>query len=58
MTELVTALGVPAEYAPARTGEVARSCLDISRAAEVLGWAPAVGLQDGVRRTLAALQAA
>ena len=58
VTELVTALGVPAEYAPARTGEVARSCLDISRAAEVLGWAPAVGLQDGVRRTLAALHAA
>ncbi len=58
VAELVTALGVPAEYAPARTGEVSRSCLDVSRAADVLGWRPAVPLADGLQRTLAAVQAA
>ena len=58
VAELVAALGVPAEYAPARTGEVSRSCLDVSRAADVLGWRPAVPLADGLQRTLAAVQAA
>ena len=53
VSELVAALGVTAEYAPARTGEVARSCLDISRAAAVLGWRPEVPLADGLQRTLA-----
>ena len=54
--ELVRALGVQAEHAPARTGEVARCCLDVSRAADVLGWRPAVPLADGLQRTLAAVR--
>jgi UDP-glucose 4-epimerase len=58
VTELVRALGVQAEHAPGRTGEVARSCLDVSRAADVLGWRPAVPLADGLQRTLAAVRAA
>ncbi|EIE49453.1 UDP-glucose 4-epimerase [Salipiger aestuarii] len=34
-------------------GEVASSVLDISRTRAVLGWAPAVGLEEGLRRTVA-----
>lgn len=40
------------EYAPARPGEVARSCLDARRAESVLGWVPKVDLVEGVRRTV------
>ncbi len=43
--------------APARLGELARSCLDISRARELLDWAPAVEFRDGLRLTLAANRA-
>jgi UDP-glucose 4-epimerase len=53
--ELVEAIGVEADFAPARTGEVARSCLDVSRAAELLGWRAEVALSDGLERTLAAV---
>jgi UDP-glucose 4-epimerase len=55
--ELVDALGVEAHFAPARKGEVARSCLDVSRAAELLGWRAEVSLADGLERTLAAARA-
>jgi UDP-glucose 4-epimerase len=40
------------EFAPARPGEMDRSCLDIARAREVLGWTPTVGLAEGLRRTV------
>ena len=53
--ELVRALGVEPEFAPARAGEVARSCLDVSRAAELLGWRAAVPLEEGLSRTVAAV---
>jgi UDP-glucose 4-epimerase len=53
--ELVEAIGVEADFAPARTGEVARSCLDVSRAAEQLGWRAEVALADGLERTLTAV---
>ena len=58
MRELVDALGVEMRLAPARSGEVARSCLDVSRAAELLGWRAEVPLADGLDRTLAAVRAA
>lgn len=35
-----------------RAFDVPRSCLDISRAAEVLGWRPRVGLEEGIVRTM------
>ena len=53
--ELVEALKVEPRFAPDRTGEVARSCLDVSRAGDVLGWRPQVALSDGLERTLAAV---
>jgi UDP-glucose 4-epimerase len=39
------------EFAPARAGEVERSCLDPARAAEVLGWTPRTPIADGLRLT-------
>jgi UDP-glucose 4-epimerase len=53
--ELVDALGAEATVAPARPGEVVRSCLDVRRAAEQLGWRAAVTLEDGLARTVAAV---
>ena len=47
-----------ARHAPARTGEVARSCLDVSRAREVLGWSARTPLDEGLRETLAFTRAA
>jgi UDP-glucose 4-epimerase len=48
-------LGEP-EFAPARPGEVRRSCLDVSRARDELGWSPRVQLRDGLGRILAGLE--
>ena len=56
--ELVRALGVAPQFAPARAGEVARSCLDVRRAAELIGWSAAVPLSEGLTRTVAAVPAA
>jgi UDP-glucose 4-epimerase len=43
--------GVPVEHAPARAGELQRSAVDISKAADHLGWRPEVSLEDGLRET-------
>ncbi len=43
------------EFAPERPGEVRRSCLDVSRARDELGWAASVSLRDGLRTILAGL---
>jgi UDP-glucose 4-epimerase len=42
-------------FAPARPGEVRRSCLDVSRARDELGWSAQVELCDGLQRILAGL---
>jgi UDP-glucose 4-epimerase len=42
-------------FAEARTGEIRRSALDPSLAARELGWRAQVGLEDGLRETLASL---
>jgi UDP-glucose 4-epimerase len=46
------------QFAPARLGELPRSCLDITRAREELGWAPTVSIREGLRLTLEAGRAA
>jgi UDP-glucose 4-epimerase len=56
LLDLVAAIGVTAEHQPARTGEVARSCLDVERADDVLGWRAEVPLGEGLERTLASLR--
>lgn len=47
---VMKALGrdVPVEHAPARAGELLRSCLDIGKAASGLGWRPETGFDDGL----------
>ncbi|HEY8259061.1 MAG TPA: NAD-dependent epimerase/dehydratase family protein [Gemmatimonadales bacterium] len=37
------------EFAPPRAGELFRSSLDVSKAKRVLGWAPEVAFDDGLR---------
>jgi UDP-glucose 4-epimerase len=44
---------IEARHGPAKPGEQRRSCLDVRRAAEVLGWRPKTALPDGLRRTAA-----
>lgn len=43
------------EFAPARPGEVRRSCLDVERARRELGWEAQVELRAGLERILAAV---
>lgn len=42
---------VEARHGPAKPGEQRRSCLDIRRARDVLGWRPQWVLADGLQRT-------
>jgi UDP-glucose 4-epimerase len=42
----------PAQYAPARTGELQRSAVDTGRAGMQLGWKPFTTLEEGLARTL------
>jgi len=42
----------PAEYQPARTGELQRSAVDASRAGIQLGWKPFTSLEEGLALTL------
>jgi UDP-glucose 4-epimerase len=43
------------EFAPARLGEIERSCLDATRARTVLGWRSSTPIADGLRLTWDAL---
>ncbi|MDX6719971.1 MAG: UDP-glucose 4-epimerase [Solirubrobacteraceae bacterium] len=47
-----------AEFAPARTGEIDRSCLDATRARELLGWRASTPIAEGLRRTYDSVAAA
>ncbi len=53
-TAVAKAVGAPddPEFHPPRLGDLKRSCLDISRAEQVIGWRPRVGLTEGVQRTV------
>jgi UDP-glucose 4-epimerase len=44
---------VGAQHGAAKPGEQRRSCLDVSRAAELLGWRPRIALDEGISRTVA-----
>jgi UDP-glucose 4-epimerase len=47
-------VGKPVEqtYAPPRPGDIRNSWADVAAAREVLGYAPSVALEDGLRRTI------
>ena len=42
---------VPIEYAPKRAGEIQRSCLNVDKVQQELGWRPQVAIADGLQRT-------
>lgn len=46
----------PCRYAPFRPGEVYQIALDAKKARRILGWKPTVPLDEGVRRTFAAIR--
>ena len=48
----LTGFKEPAQYAPARAGEVQRSALDAGRAELHIGWKPFTSLEEGLARTL------
>lgn len=60
VSEIERALGrrVDVAYKPARGFDVPRNFLDITLAKSALGWAPKVGLREGIGRLLADLAAA
>lgn len=43
---------LPPEHGPGKSGEQSRSCVDPSKAAELLGWKPEIDLRAGLERTL------
>ncbi len=53
-TAVAAAAGAPddPQFAPARLGDLERSCLDVRKAEMVLGWRPRVPLAEGVQRTV------
>jgi UDP-glucose 4-epimerase len=57
-TAIQKALDVEIEpvYQPARVGEIAHSAADISRAAQLLGYQPAVSVEEGLAATIDALR--
>jgi UDP-glucose 4-epimerase len=52
LAEITSARLEPA-YAQARTGELQRIYVDISKAAEKIGWRPSTSLDDGLKQTVA-----
>lgn len=52
LLQQATGAGVPARYADARPGDVRHSQADISLARDLLGYAPAVSVEEGLRRTV------
>jgi len=47
----VAGVAADPQFEPARLGEARRSVLDVSHAADKLGWRPRTPLEDGLRRT-------
>ncbi|UUY04137.1 NAD-dependent epimerase/dehydratase family protein [Svornostia abyssi] len=52
LTDL-SGIGGDPEFAPARLGELDRSCLAVTRAGDALGWTPATAIAEGLEKTWA-----
>jgi UDP-glucose 4-epimerase len=57
--DLIEGLGceLAPEFAPARQGELQRSCLDPAKAQRLYGWHAEMGLTEGLQATLASVRA-
>ena len=57
--KIAAAVGAPiaARHKPARAGDVRDSLASLERARAHLGWAPTIGLEEGLRRTIASFRA-
>ncbi len=53
----IASVDLPAQYGPDRAGDVRDSQADISRTQRDLGFEPAIGFEEGLRRTLDWLRA-
>jgi UDP-glucose 4-epimerase len=53
MSELAGSSDFSPVFEPARLGELMRSCLNVDRAREAIGWRSQTELVDGLRRTMA-----
>jgi UDP-glucose 4-epimerase len=53
--ERISGIEFVVEHAPHREADVGSIALDITRAREVLGWTPTTDFEDGLARTLAAM---
>ncbi len=51
LCQRIAETSVEPTFMPARSGEIQRSVLDISRAVDELGWRPEYSLEDGLRET-------
>ncbi len=58
LLQAVLGTSLPAVTTPARPGDVAVTCADTSATAAALGFRARVGLEDGLRRTVASVPAA
>jgi len=54
----ITGTNVAPEHGPSRVGDVRHSLADLGRARALLGFEPEVPLEEGLRRTVASLEAA
>ena len=52
LLQALTGYSAPAEYAPARRGDVKHSLADLSRAEKYLGYRPTVSFEEGLRQTV------
>ena len=53
----VCGVNLPIEFRPLPTDDPTRRCPDITKAQALLGWNPTIGLEDGIRRTVASIRA-
>jgi nucleoside-diphosphate-sugar epimerase len=53
LVKTLTGTPAPIVFLPPRPEEIGRRRPDLTKARKVLGWSPAVGLEEGLRRTIA-----
>lgn len=52
MLQAIIGFSEPAEYAPARSGDIRHSLADITLAQKHLNYSPSIGFEEGLRRTV------